>query len=471
MPRLNKNQTVPKLPMIPASRTIALADYQPHPRNYNRHPATQVERIAKSLQKFGQVRSVVVWRSYFLAGHGVREAALSLGWDSLRADVLPDDYPEELALAYVAADNELGRMGDPDQEQLAAILTEARAYDAELLQAIGYDDREFEKLLQQVGGLDGGAGGDAPTDTVVDIDRAEELHQKWQTAEGQIWRIGEHIVICGDCREPDTWQRLLSAADVDTVNGVFTSPPYAMQRKVQYGGVPTAEYVDWWEAVQANVKANLARDGSFFVNIKAHCEDGQRVLYCMDLVCSMVRRWGWRFEDEFSWVHGGTPMDVERRFKNGFEPIYHFSIDYDFKFSPGSVRHESESVPGKYAEKKRGRIDTALSQGVTGDIFANPTSAPGLAFPSNALRFGKNNEAWGQSAAFPVALPDFFIRAYSDPGDVWVDPFLGSGTTIVAAHNNKRRGLGSEKLPKYLGVILERLQEHTNTQPELLTNG
>lgn len=455
--------------MIVENREIRLKDYSPHNRNYNRHPAQQIERIAKSLQTFDQVRSVVVWRNYFLAGHGVREAALLLGWDSLRADVLPDDYPEELALAYVAADNELGRLSDPDQAQLAEILTEARAYDEQLLAAIGYDDREFEQLLQQVGGLDGGgAGGDAGADTAAQVDRAEELGAKWDTADGQIWRIGDHVVICGDCREPDTWQCLLHAANVDTVNGVFTSPPYAMQRKDQYGGVPTDQYVDWWESVQANVKAHLAADGSFFVNIKEHCEDGQRVLYCMDLVCAMVRRWGWRFEDEFAWVHGGTPMDVERRFKNGFEPIYHFSLEYDFRFNPESVRHESGSVPGKYADKKRGRIDTALSQGVTGDIFANPDSGPGMAYPSNALPMGKNSEAWGQSAAFPVALPDFFIRAYSDPGDIWLDPFLGSGTTIVAAHNNNRRGLGIEKLPKYLGVILERLQTHTGIEPRLI---
>ena len=61
------------------------------------------------------------------------------------------------------------------------------------------------------------------------------------------------------------------------------------------------------------------------------------------------------------------------------------------------------------------------------------------------------------AAAFPVALPDFFVRAYSDAGDVWLDPFCGSGTTIVAAHNNKRQGFGIEMLPKYCAVILERV--------------
>lgn len=465
-----KTKLKSSIPFSPINRMIALADYQPHKRNYNRHPASQVERIAKSLQKFGQVRSVVVWRNYFLAGHGVREAALSLGWDSLRADVLPDEYPETLALAYVAADNELGRLSDPDQAQLAQILTEARAYDEELLQAIGYDEAEFKKLLAEVGGVGAGGAGSGSNDTAPEIDRAEELGAKWKTADGQIWRIGDHVVICGDCREPATWQRLLQAADVDKVNGVFTSPPYAMQRKDQYGGVPTNEYVDWWEALQANVRANLASDGSFFVNIKAHCEDGQRVLYCMDLVCSMVRRWGWRFVDELCWrkAKDGYPGDYPNRFRDAFEPIYHFSADKAIKFTKWNVAHKSDSA-FKYSRGNKSQSSTGSGFGLNG---AGLETGEGLALPSNVLEIGEVNpdEALSQAAMFPVALPDFFIRAYSDPGDVWIDPFLGSGTTIVAAHNNKRRGLGSEKLPKYLGVILERLQAHVGVEPELLTD-
>lgn len=167
--------------MTPISRIIHLADYHPHPRNYNRHSATQVERIAKSLQKFGQVRSVVVWRNFFLAGHGVREAALSLGWDSLRADVLPDEYDETLALAYVAADNELARMSDPDQEQISAILSEIKAFDEELLQATGFSNDEFDRLLAAVGGLDSGDSSDAKpqVDKVEDVVSADVPDALW----------------------------------------------------------------------------------------------------------------------------------------------------------------------------------------------------------------------------------------------------------------------------------------------------
>lgn len=134
----------------PTNQVIRLADYQPHPRNYNQHPPDQIEKLAASLQVFGQVRSVVVWRGWFLAGTGLAMAARSLGWQELRADVLPDDYPEARALAYLAADNELARQSDPDLAQLAAILEESAAADGALLLAIGYTDAEYDRMLGEL---------------------------------------------------------------------------------------------------------------------------------------------------------------------------------------------------------------------------------------------------------------------------------------------------------------------------------
>ena len=78
------------------------------------------------------------------------------------------------------------------------------------------------------------------------------------------------------------------------------------------------------------------------------------------------------------------------------------------------------------------------------------------ALPGNVIE-ASGGGGCGHWAAFPVALPTFFVKAYSDVGDVWVDTFLGSGTTIVAAHQNDRRGMGIEKLGKYVAVTLERL--------------
>lgn len=190
--------------MKPTNRRIPLADLQPHPHNYNRHPAKQIKRIATSLRKFGQVRSIVVWRNTILAGHGVVEAARSMRWNEIAADVLPDEYPEHLALAYVAADNELGRMGDPDQAALAAIIEQSKSIDNELLEAIGYDESELAKLIR-----DSGLDSQNTEDTEPQIDRAKELRQKWGVESGQLWQLDNHRLICGDCTDATVVKRVM----------------------------------------------------------------------------------------------------------------------------------------------------------------------------------------------------------------------------------------------------------------------
>jgi len=397
--------------------------------------------------------------------------------------------------------------------------------DAEQLTAWNNDAANLGALLAAEGqGEDGsetGADDDAP------VDRAEELQEKWAVRVGDLWRIGEHVLICGDCREQETWERLLGVAGVGKVNGVFTSPPYAEQRKEQYGGVPVEKYVEWWNAVQSCVRGNLAADGSFFVNIKPHCENGQRVLYVFDLVLAMAREWGWRFVDELCWKNPGVPGEWENRFKDGFEPVYHFSIEppewwrpiYEYMlgevnkvgwgpqdiiemcgvgmfghwFTESQFQIPTESHYNKIKECAGGqaflmefddlfkwrqsiRISTKfrphnvsyISDYCVKGRGGSPITAidghskvalkqiRGMSFPDNVIETG-NSSATGHSAAFPVSLPDFFIRAYSDPGDSWCDPFSGSGTTIVAAHKNNRRGLGIELLPKYCAVTLERM--------------
>lgn len=111
---------------------VAIADFEPHPRNYNEHPEPQVSEIAESLRLFGQVKPVVVWRRWFVAGHGVVLGARRLGWTHVKAERLPDDWPEHKALAYLAADNELARGASPNLQALAALAADIRAEDETL---------------------------------------------------------------------------------------------------------------------------------------------------------------------------------------------------------------------------------------------------------------------------------------------------------------------------------------------------
>lgn len=452
---------------------VPVISLHPWPRNYNQHGADQLGYLANSLATFGQFKNIVIVERkgvrYVVAGHGLVEAAKQAGLSTLEAKVLPPDWSDEKVEALLVADNRLAQLATPDDQLLAELLDSIRVADDTLIDSIGYDQAQIDTLLNLSTATP--AATPVPVDDAAPVDRAEELGAKWGTATGQLWQIGDHLVICGDCREPATWQRLLQAANVDTVNGVFTSPPYAMQRKDQYGGVPTNEYVDWWEAVQANVKANLAQDGSFFVNIKAHCEDGQRVLYCMDLVCAMVRRWGWRFVDELCWKRAGVPGLWDNRLKNGFEPIYHFCVSPSIKMRHANIIEEWANQYDKDNAITYGdsvMLDNASQNRNGFPVKRRKSKQFDGVLPDNVIEVATSNGS-EHPAAFPVDLPDFFIRAYSDPGNVWVDPFCGSGTTIVAAHQNKRIGLGIEKLPKYLGVIVEWLASITQAEPRLLS--
>ncbi|HSG63291.1 MAG TPA: DNA modification methylase [Pseudomonadales bacterium] len=433
-----------------------LADLKPDRSNANKGTQRGRGMVESSLRETGAGRSILVDRDgNVIAGNKTLEAWSDIATDEdviivqtdgkklvvvQRNDLdLSDDTGTARKLAIY--DNRASEVGlDWDTTELFASMQNGMDL------ATFWNEDELKELFTDLEPEQA-----EPSDAEPQIDRAAELQEIWQVKTGDIWKIGEHRLACGDCRNADTWHRLLQSADVNKVNGVFTSPPYAEQRKEQYGGVPTDEYVEWWDALQANVKANLAGDGSFFVNIKAHCEDGQRVLYCMDLVLAMVRRWGWRFVEELIWHNTApAPGHWDERFKNGFEPIYQFA------FGKTKLHHDNVSQVKNTAWSGDGGMNHSAYGGKAG----KGETFDGQVRPSNVVSCaGSGSETLGHAAAFPVALPDFFVRAYSDTGDVWLDPFCGSGTTLVAVQNNNRRGLGIELLPTYCSVILQRMQD------------
>jgi site-specific DNA-methyltransferase (adenine-specific)/site-specific DNA-methyltransferase (cytosine-N4-specific) len=262
-------------------------------------------------------------------------------------------------------------------------------------------------------------------------------------------RPAEHRILDGDCRDPDDVARLCCGK----VQGTFTSPPYAEQRKQQYGGVPADEYLDWWKALQVNVRGVLKDSGSFFVNIKAHCEDGERLLYVMDLVLAMNRQWGWNFVDEFCWrnTRDGVPGRWRNRLKNAWEPVFHFDLGGS-EVRHSAIGHASEHVFTYSAENETAGSGSGLLGAGRASGFRS-----GDALPSNVIEVAAQAGFEAHSAPFPVGLPDFFIRAFSDVGDTWFDPFLGSATTIVACEQNGRIGFGTELKHEYVAVCLERL--------------
>jgi DNA modification methylase len=430
------------------------AELVANPRNWRAHPQAQQAAMDGVLSELGWIDDVTVNKrtGFILDGHLRVALALKRGARAIPVKYVELDETEE-ALALATLDP-IGAMAAADADRLGDLLADVQTGDA-ALQAMLAGLAAQNKLM---------FGPEPPEDPGPQLDRAAELQEKWQVQPGQVWRCDEHLVICGDCRESEIWARLLQAAGAEKVNGVFTSPPYAEQRKEQYGGVPVDQYVDWWEAVQANVRASLTGDGSFFVNIKPHCEDGERVLYVFDLVLAMRRRWGWRFRDEFIWKHDGFPGEYKYRHRNQFEPIYHFSESHHLKHNPLAVGHKSSMIRDNSGGKRMAPTNADNDK----DAGKSLPFKSGIAQVGNVIECAPNSSTTGHAAVFPVALPTFFIRAYSDEGDVWVDPFLGSGTAIVAAHQTGRRGLGIELLDKYVAVTLERLSGLTGREPRLV---
>jgi DNA modification methylase len=212
------------------------------------------------------------------------------------------------------------------------------------------------------------------------------------------------------------------------------------------------------------------------LNIKEHAEAGERSLYVMDLVIAHKRQWGWRFVDTFCWrkTDNGVPGGWPNRFKNAWEPVFHFTRDEAIKFNPDAVSHRSDdcfdyspnnpkstSGSGLLGSGKRGGM--AAEQSAIGAAMRKTRQSDeqgrftGLARPSNVIEAKTESGQGSHSAPFPRSLVAFFVLAFSDAGDVVLDPFMGSGTSMAAAHVLDRSGYGCEISPGYCDVIVRRM--------------
>ena len=440
------------------TREILIRDLTYFPGNARRGNTAE---IRKSVRRLGQYRSVVVRDTgtelVILAGNHTVRAMAEEGLESAHCGVIrcTDDEARRVALA----DNRLAELGGYDDDALVELLS----YLDEDYEGTGWTEEDVSALI---GGNDEPepAGGGDP-DSTPELPAGPPVTQP-----GDIWLLGPHRIICGDCRDFGTIERLLAG---ERVNVAFTSPPYASQRAYDessgFRPIPPDEYVDWFDAVQANVRAILQADGSWFVNIKEHCDDGQRHLYVKDLTVAHVRRWGWLFVDELCWVdtRNGVPGGWPNRFKDAWEPIFHFAANGKIKFNPLANGEHSEHVFSYSAANPKAESGSGLlGAGLRTD------EREGLARPSNVIQMPTESGMGGHSAPFPVALPQWFIRAYSDPGDTVFDPFLGSGSTLIAAHQEDRTAYGCEISPGYCDVICRRFQEFAGVKPErVLSDG
>lgn len=268
---------------------------------------------------------------------------------------------------------------------------------------------------------------------------------------------------CGDAAT------VLRKLGSDSVDLIVTSPPYADQRKRTYGGVAPDHYVDWFLPIAAELLRVLRPDGSFVLNIKERVVDGERHTYVLELI-QALRRQGWRWTEEYIWHKKNCyPGRWPNRFRDAWERCLHFTRQKHFKMYQDAVR-----VPtGDWAKSRLRNLSTTdcrRDESRVGSGFGKKIEnwvGRDLAYPTNVLHLATECGNRNHSAAFPRALPDWFIRLFTQTGDVVLDPFMGSGTTVFSALALQRAAIGIDLDPDYVGRVRAALREQSR-QPRLL---
>ena len=252
-------------------------------------------------------------------------------------------------------------------------------------------------------------------------------------------------IILGDCLD------VLKNLPENSVNLIVTSPPYADQRKDTYGGIHPDEYVKWFLPIAGELFRVLNPKGTFILNIKEKVVEGERHTYVIELIMEM-RKQGWLWTEEFIWHKKNCfPGKWPNRFRDAWEHLLQFNKQKNFNMYQDKVM-----VPmGDWARtrlKNLSETDKRRDNSKVGSGFGKNVSmwlGRKLAYPTNVLVMATETSNKNHSAVFPKELPSWFIKLFTKPHDVVLDPFLGSGTTSVAAFQLNRNSIGIEIQKEY----------------------
>ncbi len=255
----------------------------------------------------------------------------------------------------------------------------------------------------------------------------------------------------GDCLDH------LKAVPSASVDLVFTSPPYAEQRSHEYGGIEPELYVSWFIPIAREIRRILKPEGSFFLNLKAHCSKGSRNLYVYQLVIALSEIVRLRFMDEYVWYKSATPRIKSPRLWDAWEPIWFFSRRIKPYINYEAIKIYSKATFGN----KRGFTSFNKVTGNVGGYHDIADQHCGKTLPDNVLYFptallGKDTQ-FQHPAKFPIELAEFIVRGYCPPGGTVCDPFVGSGVTALAALCHGCRCIAMDLEPEYCQMARDRI--------------
>jgi DNA modification methylase len=247
----------------------------------------------------------------------------------------------------------------------------------------------------------------------------------------------------------------------NSVDLIVTSPPYADQRATTYGGIKPDKYVEWFHPIAKELLRVLKPDGTFVLNIKEKVVNGERHLYVLELIKDM-KELGWLWTEEFVWSKKNCfPGKWPNRFRDAWERLLQFNKSKNFNMYQDEVM-----VPvGDWAQtrlKNLSETDKRRDNSKVGSGFGKNISnwvGREMVYPTNVVSLPTESSNKKHSAVFPLSLPTWFIKLFTKQGDMVLDPFLGSGTTCIAAMNLDRNSIGIEISDEYYKLSQDRINK------------
>ncbi|WP_436642156.1 site-specific DNA-methyltransferase [Microbaculum sp. FT89] len=413
--------------------SVSVSDLKPNARNARTHTRKQLKQIASSIERFGFVNPVLVDSDGgIIAGHGRVEAAKLLCLEEV--PVLRIEHLNETEKrAYVIADNRLAELAGWDRDLLAIELGELIEFEFDV-ELTGFSIAETDVLIEE---HEAKAGEPDPDDEAPEA----ELNRPAVTQTGDVWQLGDHRLVCGDARDESAYEALLTSAEVDgqgreKARLVFTDPPYNVRIENNVSGLGKIRHGEFAMASGEMSKAEFTGFlATVFDRLAGHSLDGSIHFVCMD----------WRHLAEALAAGEAVYPELKNLIvwvkpNGGMGTFYRSRHELVLAFKSGTAPHIN-----------------SFELGQTGRYRTNVWEYAG----ANSFHAERLEELAMHPTVKPVALVADAIRDCSKRRDIVLDPFGGSGSTLIAAERTGRRARLVEIDPHYCDVIIRRWQTLT----------
>jgi DNA modification methylase len=429
---LLQNATPPLAQRLAAIEYRPISDLKPYNRALRNHPETQLAKLEASIRLFGFNNPILVDDDgTIIAGHARLEAAKRAGLLDVPTIRIAHLSKAEVK-AFRLAEQRLGELATWDKEALVLEIKEIIALDEVEVDLLGWETAEIDIMLDTTGADEADPADEMPDPPAVPVTRS-----------GDLWLLGKHRLLCGSCLESEIWERLMAGAEAAMS---FTDPPYNVPIAGHVSGLGKAQHREF---AMGSGEMSEAEFTSFLTAFLEHCSehlrDGAVLCVCID--------WRHAFELQSAARASGLTLlniCVWNKTNAGMGSLYRSKHELVLILKKGKAPHRNNVELGRHGRYRTNVWDYA---------------------GANSFGRTRDQDLADHPTVKPVSLVADAIRDVTARGEIIVDPFMGSGTTILAAERTGRIAYGTEIDPAYVDVAVRRWQTMSGQEAVLAETG